>query len=140
MTLWTTFSGSGTGNSNKAKVAVDIPIQLVAGKNIIDLLSLTVGLQVCLYFLCCIQECKVEAILVYICFGLLIPPHILSLLHQTCSLATSTNTNLTCFRTMEPFLTHGERGSLVPWYWKVWRMEALLISPPNSGHIRLVSA
>ncbi|QCE03885.1 beta-galactosidase [Vigna unguiculata] len=36
---------SGSGNSNKAKVAVDIPIKLVAGKNIIDLLSLTVGLQ-----------------------------------------------------------------------------------------------
>ncbi|QCD95873.1 beta-glucosidase [Vigna unguiculata] len=46
--------GSGTGNSNKAKVAVDIPIKLVARKNIIDLLSLTVGLQVWLYFLCCI--------------------------------------------------------------------------------------
>jgi len=48
------FLGSGTGNSNKAKVQVDIPIKLVAGKNTIDLLSLTVGLQVCLYFLCCI--------------------------------------------------------------------------------------
>ncbi|QCD97237.1 beta-galactosidase [Vigna unguiculata] len=30
---------------NKAKVAVDIPIKLVTGKNIIDLLSLTMGLQ-----------------------------------------------------------------------------------------------
>jgi len=54
VTLWTTFSGSGTGNNNKVKVVVDIPIKLVTGKNIIDLLSLTMGLHVWLYFLCCI--------------------------------------------------------------------------------------
>ncbi|KAK7262332.1 hypothetical protein RJT34_29900 [Clitoria ternatea] len=39
------LAGSGTGNSGKAKVNVDIPITLVTGKNTIDLLSLTVGLQ-----------------------------------------------------------------------------------------------
>ncbi|XP_058729818.1 beta-galactosidase 8-like isoform X2 [Vicia villosa] len=39
------LAGSGTGNKGKAKVKVDIPITLVAGKNTIDLLSLTVGLQ-----------------------------------------------------------------------------------------------
>ncbi|QCE06295.1 beta-galactosidase [Vigna unguiculata] len=37
--------GSGTGNNNKVKVVVDIPIKLVTGKNIIDLLSLTMGLH-----------------------------------------------------------------------------------------------
>ncbi|XP_050899736.1 beta-galactosidase 8 isoform X2 [Lathyrus oleraceus] len=39
------LAGSGTGKSGRAKVKVDIPITLVAGKNTIDLLSLTVGLQ-----------------------------------------------------------------------------------------------
>ncbi|KAJ7980980.1 Beta-galactosidase [Quillaja saponaria] len=39
------LAGSVTGNSGKAKIAVDIPITLVAGKNTLDLLSLTVGLQ-----------------------------------------------------------------------------------------------
>ncbi|MED6122028.1 Beta-galactosidase 8 [Stylosanthes scabra] len=39
------LAGSGKGNSGNAKVNVDIPITLVAGKNTIDLLSLTVGLQ-----------------------------------------------------------------------------------------------
>ncbi|KAI4334419.1 hypothetical protein L6164_019116 [Bauhinia variegata] len=39
------LSGSGTGNSGKTKVTLDIPVALVAGKNTIDLLSLTVGLQ-----------------------------------------------------------------------------------------------
>ncbi|XP_020214621.1 beta-galactosidase 8 isoform X1 [Cajanus cajan] len=39
------LAGSGTGNHDKANVTVDIPIKLVAGKNTIDLLSLTVGLQ-----------------------------------------------------------------------------------------------
>ncbi|KAE8656708.1 Beta-galactosidase 1 [Hibiscus syriacus] len=39
------LAGSGTGNSGNAKVKVDIPITVVAGKNTIDLLSLTVGLQ-----------------------------------------------------------------------------------------------
>lgn len=43
------FSGSQAGNSGKAKLNVDIPITLVAGKNKIDLLSLTVGLQVQLF-------------------------------------------------------------------------------------------
>lgn len=43
------ISGSGTGNGGNAKVNVDIPITLVAGKNTIDLLSLTVGLQVRLF-------------------------------------------------------------------------------------------
>ena len=42
----TNLSGSGTGNSKKAKVTVDIPVTLENGKNTIDLLSLTVGLQV----------------------------------------------------------------------------------------------
>jgi len=45
------FSGSGMGNHEKANVKVDIPITLLAGKNTIDLLSLTVGLQVRLFFL-----------------------------------------------------------------------------------------
>ncbi|KAK9280236.1 hypothetical protein L1049_013923 [Liquidambar formosana] len=39
------LAGGGTGNSGNAKVAVEIPITLNAGKNTIDLLSLTVGLQ-----------------------------------------------------------------------------------------------
>ncbi|CAI8595674.1 unnamed protein product [Vicia faba] len=39
------LAGSGVGNSGNAKVKVDIPITLVSGKNKIDLLSLTVGLQ-----------------------------------------------------------------------------------------------
>ncbi|KAJ1424345.1 Glycoside hydrolase, family 35 [Sesbania bispinosa] len=39
------LAGSGTGNGDNSKVNVDIPIKLVAGKNTIDLLSLTVGLQ-----------------------------------------------------------------------------------------------
>ncbi|WRX34410.1 D-galactoside/L-rhamnose binding SUEL lectin domain - like 10 [Theobroma cacao] len=37
--------GSGTGNSGNAKVKVDIPVTVGPGKNTIDLLSLTVGLQ-----------------------------------------------------------------------------------------------
>ncbi|XVF04925.1 hypothetical protein REPUB_Repub05bG0126900 [Reevesia pubescens] len=39
------LAGSGTGNSGNANVKVDIPIKVVPGKNTIDLLSLTVGLQ-----------------------------------------------------------------------------------------------
>ncbi|RDY09559.1 Beta-galactosidase 8 [Mucuna pruriens] len=39
------LAGSATGNHEKANFNVDIPITLVAGKNKIDLLSLTVGLQ-----------------------------------------------------------------------------------------------
>lgn len=39
------LAGSGKGNSGNAKVVLEIPISLVAGKNTIDLLSLTVGLQ-----------------------------------------------------------------------------------------------
>lgn len=45
--LYIRFSvGSGTGSSNNAKVSVKIPVTLQPGKNTIDLLSLTVGLQV----------------------------------------------------------------------------------------------
>ncbi|KAK0606316.1 hypothetical protein LWI29_036436 [Acer saccharum] len=39
------FAGGGKGSSSNAKVTVDIPVTLVPGKNTIDLLSLTVGLQ-----------------------------------------------------------------------------------------------
>ncbi|KAK8582170.1 hypothetical protein V6N13_145151 [Hibiscus sabdariffa] len=39
------LAGSGTGNSNNVKVKVDIPITVVPGKNTIDFLSVTVGLQ-----------------------------------------------------------------------------------------------
>ncbi|MCI11987.1 beta-galactosidase 8-like, partial [Trifolium medium] len=39
------LAGSQAGNSGKAKLNVEIPIALVSGKNKIDLLSLTVGLQ-----------------------------------------------------------------------------------------------
>ncbi|KAL2328626.1 hypothetical protein Fmac_022053 [Flemingia macrophylla] len=39
------LAGSGTGSNGNAKVNVDIPVSTVAGKNTIDLLSLTVGLQ-----------------------------------------------------------------------------------------------
>ncbi|KAK7402136.1 hypothetical protein VNO78_14159 [Psophocarpus tetragonolobus] len=39
------LAGSQAGNSGKAKFTVDVPVTLVAGKNTIDLLSLTVGLQ-----------------------------------------------------------------------------------------------
>ncbi|KAK5830423.1 hypothetical protein PVK06_014217 [Gossypium arboreum] len=38
-------AGSRTGNSDNAKVKLDIPITVVPGKNTIDLLSLTIGLQ-----------------------------------------------------------------------------------------------
>ncbi|XP_020973461.1 beta-galactosidase 8-like isoform X2 [Arachis ipaensis] len=39
------LAGGGTGNNTNATVNVDIPVTLVTGKNTIDLLSLTVGLQ-----------------------------------------------------------------------------------------------
>ncbi|XP_010253630.1 PREDICTED: beta-galactosidase 8 [Nelumbo nucifera] len=39
------FAGSGSGNSGNAKVTLERPITLIPGKNTIDLLSLTVGLQ-----------------------------------------------------------------------------------------------
>ncbi|KAK2380321.1 beta-galactosidase [Trifolium repens] len=39
------LAGSKAGNSENAKVNVDIPITIVVGKNTIDLLSLTVGLK-----------------------------------------------------------------------------------------------
>lgn len=39
------LAGSGRGNNGNVKVSVEIPVNLVAGKNTIDLLSLTVGLQ-----------------------------------------------------------------------------------------------
>ncbi|XP_059626762.1 beta-galactosidase 8 [Cornus florida] len=39
------FAGSGKGNSGNAKVSMEVPATLVPGKNTIDLLSLTVGLQ-----------------------------------------------------------------------------------------------
>ncbi|KAH8499418.1 hypothetical protein H0E87_018068 [Populus deltoides] len=39
------LAGSGTGNVGNAKVAVEIPVTLLPGKNTIDLLSLTAGLQ-----------------------------------------------------------------------------------------------
>ncbi|KDP44070.1 hypothetical protein JCGZ_05537 [Jatropha curcas] len=39
------LAGSATGKYSNPKVAVDIPITVVPGKNTIDLLSLTVGLQ-----------------------------------------------------------------------------------------------
>ncbi|GLU19005.1 hypothetical protein SLE2022_352760 [Rubroshorea leprosula] len=39
------LAGTANGNSGNAKVAVEIPVTLVPGKNTIDLLSMTVGLQ-----------------------------------------------------------------------------------------------
>ncbi|KAJ4970437.1 hypothetical protein NE237_003536 [Protea cynaroides] len=39
------LAGSGTGNSDNAKVTLEKPITLVQGRNTIDFLSLTVGLQ-----------------------------------------------------------------------------------------------
>ncbi|PQQ04921.1 beta-galactosidase 8 [Prunus yedoensis var. nudiflora] len=39
------LAGSGIGNGNNAKVSVEIPVTFASGKNTIDLLSLTVGLQ-----------------------------------------------------------------------------------------------
>ncbi|KAF9593008.1 hypothetical protein IFM89_019735 [Coptis chinensis] len=39
------LSGSGTGNSDNAKVTLEKPVTFTAGKNTIDLLSLTVGLK-----------------------------------------------------------------------------------------------
>ncbi|CAN0905068.1 Beta-galactosidase 8 [Linum grandiflorum] len=39
------LAGTATGNSNNAKISQDIAVTLVPGKNTIDLLSLTVGLQ-----------------------------------------------------------------------------------------------
>lgn len=45
------FVGSGKGSGGSSKVSLDIPITLVPGRNTIDLLSLTVGLQVLLHFI-----------------------------------------------------------------------------------------
>lgn len=39
-------TGSGIGSSNNANIALETTVTLVPGKNIIDLLSVTVGLQV----------------------------------------------------------------------------------------------
>jgi hypothetical protein len=39
------LAGSGKRNGNNAEVSIDVPITLTPGKNSIDLLSLTVGLQ-----------------------------------------------------------------------------------------------
>lgn len=39
-------TGSGKGRNSNSKVSLDVPISLVPGKNKIDLLSVTVGLQV----------------------------------------------------------------------------------------------
>uniref|UniRef100_A0A5B7B913 Beta-galactosidase n=1 Tax=Davidia involucrata TaxID=16924 RepID=A0A5B7B913_DAVIN len=39
------LAGSGKGNSGNAKVSIEVPVTFIAGKNTIDLLSLTVGLQ-----------------------------------------------------------------------------------------------
>ncbi|KAI8008370.1 Beta-galactosidase 8 [Camellia lanceoleosa] len=39
------LAGSGEGNRGNGKVAIEVPITLVPGKNRIDLLNLTVGLQ-----------------------------------------------------------------------------------------------
>ncbi|XP_065865856.1 beta-galactosidase 8 [Euphorbia lathyris] len=39
------LAGSGTGTSSNPKISVEIPVTLTNGKNTIDLLSLTVGLQ-----------------------------------------------------------------------------------------------
>nr|AYP70923.1 beta-galactosidase 3 [Actinidia deliciosa] len=39
------LAGSGKGNSGNAKVSIQVPTTLIPGKNRIDLLSLTVGLQ-----------------------------------------------------------------------------------------------
>ncbi|XP_019177910.1 PREDICTED: beta-galactosidase 8-like isoform X2 [Ipomoea nil] len=39
------LAGSGKGGSKDARVSIDVPVSPVAGKNKIDLLSLTVGLQ-----------------------------------------------------------------------------------------------
>lgn len=40
------FVGSGRGSAENSKVSLEIPITLEPGRNTIDLLSLTVGLQV----------------------------------------------------------------------------------------------
>lgn len=40
------FAVTGSGHG-KQKISLDIPINLVAGKNTVDLLSVTVGLAVC---------------------------------------------------------------------------------------------
>ena len=47
------FVGSGRGGKGNSKVSLEIPITLVPGKNTIDLLSLTVGLQVLLHLNLC---------------------------------------------------------------------------------------
>ncbi|KAL7238420.1 hypothetical protein ACSBR2_004507 [Camellia fascicularis] len=39
------LAGSGEGNRGNAKVSIEVPVTLIPGKNRIDLLSLTVGLQ-----------------------------------------------------------------------------------------------
>lgn len=40
------YAGSVKGSYSNPSVSVDVPINLVSGENKIDLLSLTVGLQV----------------------------------------------------------------------------------------------
>lgn len=45
------FSGRGIITANTGKISVDIPVTFASGKNTIDLLSLTIGLQVSPYFL-----------------------------------------------------------------------------------------
>ncbi|KAL6967271.1 Beta-galactosidase 8 [Sarracenia purpurea var. burkii] len=39
------LAGSGKGDSGNSKVTIEVPITFIPGKNVIDLLSLTVGLQ-----------------------------------------------------------------------------------------------
>ncbi|OVA10161.1 D-galactoside/L-rhamnose binding SUEL lectin domain [Macleaya cordata] len=43
--LMRAFVGSGKGNSGNAKVTLEKPITLIPGKNTVDLMSITVGLQ-----------------------------------------------------------------------------------------------
>jgi hypothetical protein len=83
---------------------VDIPIALVSGKNKIDLLSITVGLQVQLFLF--LVSNRAFAHYIQPCIDWLAPPMI--------SLITISNMNYIHIRTMEPFLTQWEQGSPVP--------------------------
>jgi hypothetical protein len=95
------FSGSKAGNSENAKVNVDIPITIVVGKNTIDLLSLTVGLKVPI-FLIIKYGIYNDNILVLLCIIL----SFLITIHQL-------RWNFMHHRTMELFMTWWVRGSLV---------------------------
>lgn len=57
------YAGSVKGSYSKPSVTLDVPINLVSGENKIDLLSLTVGLQVKTIICIEISQCQITNIL-----------------------------------------------------------------------------